>query len=267
MAPLFQFNFDKPGPGVHPDEPRKTGYPRFEELLLRNGGSFFKAGLLSCVTFLPFCMGLAAAVMSHQFLLMVMAGILGGMIMGPQITGLADTILRAQRDEAGIWWNSYKEAWKKNWKASLVPGALVGFLTASLIFTLLHLNTESLSVAVLIGMVLSALVILGIFTYVFPQIALFDMPLRQCLLNALLLTLRHPRRTLSAALLQGIYWGLFLAYYPLTQILLPLTGLWFPMFMGLSVVYTPMEAEYDLEARVKQYQDEKYAAAKEAAEV
>ena len=27
---LFQFNFDKPGPGVNPDEPRKTGYPRFE---------------------------------------------------------------------------------------------------------------------------------------------------------------------------------------------------------------------------------------------
>ena len=91
MAPLFQFNFDKPGPGVNPDEPRKTGYRRFEELLINNGGSFFKAGFLSFLTFLPFYAGLVVSVLAHQFPLMILAGLLGGMIAGPQITGLADT--------------------------------------------------------------------------------------------------------------------------------------------------------------------------------
>lgn len=258
MAPLFQYNFDKPGPGVHPDEPRKTGYPRFEELLLRNGWNFFKAGLFACVSFLPFFFGLVISVTVHQFPLMLLSGIVGGAVMGPQITGLADTILRAQRDEPGIWWLVYKDAWKANWKASLIPGALTGFLFACLIFALLHLNPNSLSIAVLFMLALSCLLCLAVFTYMFPQIALFDMKLGQILRNALLLTLRHPVRTLCAALFQAIYWGVILAYYPLSQILLPLTGLWFPMFVGLSIVYTPMEADFDLEALVKQHQNEKY---------
>ena len=187
---------------------------------------------------------------------MLLSGILGGALAGPQITGLADTILRAQRDEPGIWWLTYKAAWKKNWRASLLPGALMGFLLGSLVFTLLHLNTQALSLSVLLGLALSALLCLAIFTYLFPQIALFDMPLGQILRNALLLTLRHPLRTLGAALLQAVYWGAFLAYYPISQLALPLTGLWFPMFMGLSAVYTPMEADFDLEALVKQHQEE-----------
>ena len=255
MPPFFQFNFDKPGPGIPPDLPRKTGYPRFEELLLQNGDSFFKAGFLAAISFLPFYIGLVVAIEIHQFPLMLIAGILGGCIAGPQITGLADTILRAQRDEPGIWWLTYKDAWKKNWKASLVPGALIGFLTASFVFALMHLNTDSLSIPVLIGFAGSALLCLAVFTYLFPQIALFDMKLDLILRNCLLLTLRHPCKTLGAALLQAIYWGLFLAFYPISQIFLPLTGLWFPMFMGLSVIYPPMEKAFDLEALVKKEQE------------
>lgn len=260
MAPLFQYNFDKPGPGVNPDEPRKTGYPRFEELLLNSGGNFFKAGLLACFSFLPFYIGLAIAVVSHQFPLMLLAAVLGGMIAGPQITGMADTILRAQRDEPGMWWLTYKDAWKKNWKASLAPGGLTGFLFGPLVFMLLHLNTQSLSIAVLLGLLLSMLLIFSITTYLFPQVALFDMKLGPILRNAMLMTLRHPVRTLSAALLQAFYWGAFLAYYPISQVVLPLTGLWFPMFVGLSVVYTPMEAEFNLEELIKQHQEEQFHA-------
>lgn len=256
MAPIFNFNFDKPGPGVHPDEPRRTGYARFEELLLRNGSGFFKAGLIACISFLPFYIGLAVSVIAHLFPLMVVAGIVGGMIAGPQLTGISDTLLRAQRDEPGVWWLTYKDAWKKNWKASLVPGALVGFLTASLVYAMMHLNAEALSISVMASFVLSALLILAVITYVFPQIALFDMPLMQILKNTLLLTLRHPLVTLKAAFLQVIYWALFLAFYPFSQLALPLTGLWLPMFMGQSVIYPSMEEEFDLEALVKAHQEQ-----------
>lgn len=256
MPPIFQFNFDKPGPGVNPGEPRKTGYARFTELLGLHFGSFFKAGLLACISALPFYFGLSLAVMTHLFPLMLLTGLLGGAIAGPQITGLADTILRAQRDEPGLWWLTYKAAWKKNWKASLVPGALAGFLSASMIFALLHLNAEALSLSVLLGFLLSALLCLAVFTYLFPQVALFEMGLGHILRNAMLLILRHPLKTLGAALLQAIYWGLFLAYHPLSQLMLPITGLWFPLFMGMSVVYPSMEAEFNLEELVRQHQEE-----------
>ena len=260
---LFQFNFDKPGPGVHPDEPRKTGYPRFEELLLRNGGGFFKAGLLACFSFLPFYLGLAISVTIHMFPLMVAAGILGGLIAGPQLTGLADTILRAQRDEPGDWWLTYKDAWKKNWKASLVPGALIGFLFACLVYAVMHLNMAAIAPSVLLGFILSALVLLSVFTYIFPQLALFDMSLSAILRNTMILTLRHPLFSLKAAFLQAIYWAVFLAFYPISQLMLPLTGLWFPMFMGLSVIYPSMEEDFDLEALVKEHQEQTYRSEEE----
>lgn len=256
MAPIFQFNFDKPGPGVNPGEPRKTGCSRFAELLSVSGWSFFKAGLLACFSFLPFYIGLAASVVTYLFPLMVLSGVLGGAIAGPQITGLVDTILRAQRDEPGLWWLTYKAAWKKNWKASLLPGALAGFVSASLVFALLHLNTQALSPVVLLGFALSALVSIGIFVYMFCQIALFEMGLGQILRNSILLTLRHPLKTLGGALLQGIYWVAFLAYYPISQLALPLTGLWLPLFMGMSVIYPSMEKEFDLEALVREHQEE-----------
>lgn len=259
MSPIFQYNFDKPGPGVNPNEPRKTGYRRFAELLSLSGWSFFKAGILACFAFLPFYIGLATSVVTHQFPLMLVSSLLGGAIAGPQITGLVDTILRAQRDEPGIWWLTYKAAWKKNWKASLVPGALAGFLSGSLVFVLLHLNTGALSVFVLLGMAVSALLCLSVFTYMFSQIALFDMGLGQILRNAMLLTLRHPLRTLGGALLQALYWGIFLAYYPFSQLILPITGLWFPLFVGLSVIYPPMEAEFNLEALVKEHQEKAFS--------
>lgn len=258
MPPLFQFNFDKPGPGVNPDAPRKTGYRRFEELLLESGGRFFKSGLLACLGLLPFYFGLSVSVSAHLFPLMLLSGLLGGMIAGPQITCLADTVLRAQRDEPGNWWLTYKAAWKQNWKASLVPGALAGFLAASLVYMLAHLNLEALSVSVVVSVLISALLSLAMLTYIFPQVALFDMGLLPILKNALLLTLRHPLRTLAAAAAQLLYWGLFLAYFPLTQLLLPLTGLWFPMFLGLSIVYKPMEADFDLENRVKAHQEARF---------
>ena len=54
---LFNFHFDRPGPGVSPDAPRKKGPARFFEILGRDLMSFYlaqparRAGLL--VGYLP----------------------------------------------------------------------------------------------------------------------------------------------------------------------------------------------------------------------
>ena len=77
---------------------------------------------------------------THSLIPLLAAGILGGMLAAPQIVGLNDTILRALRDEPGYWWGTYKRAWKRNAKASLLPGAVCGLLLALEIFTLFHLD-------------------------------------------------------------------------------------------------------------------------------
>ena len=58
---LFNFHFDRPGPGVSPDAPRKKGPARFFEILGRDLMSFYLAGLLALVSALPFVCGAAAA--------------------------------------------------------------------------------------------------------------------------------------------------------------------------------------------------------------
>ena len=50
---LFNFHFDRPGPGVSPDAPRKKGPARFFEILGRDLMSFYLAGLLALVSALP----------------------------------------------------------------------------------------------------------------------------------------------------------------------------------------------------------------------
>ena len=104
---LFMRNFDKPGPGVSPDAPRKKGAARFFEILGRDFSTIWLAGILAMLGGLPFAAGVWFAVETHSLVPLVIAGVLGGMIAAPQIVGLNDTILRTLRDEPGYWWETY----------------------------------------------------------------------------------------------------------------------------------------------------------------
>ena len=123
---LFMRNFDKPGPGVSPDAPRKKGAARFFEILGRDFSTIWLAGILAMLGGLPFAAGVWFAVETHSLVPLVIAGVLGGMIAAPQIVGLNDTILRTLRDEPGYWWETYRRTWKRNLKESLLPGAVCG---------------------------------------------------------------------------------------------------------------------------------------------
>ena len=122
---LFHQNFDKPGPGVSPNAPRKKGAARYFEVLARDFSTFWMAGLLAMISSLPFALGLWFAVTTHSLIPMLLAGILGGMLAAPQIVGLNDTVLRALRDEPGFWWHTYKRVWKQSFKSSFLPGMIV----------------------------------------------------------------------------------------------------------------------------------------------
>ena len=54
---LFTRNFDKPGPGVSPDAPRKKGAARFFEILGRDFSTIWLAGILAMLGGLPFAAG------------------------------------------------------------------------------------------------------------------------------------------------------------------------------------------------------------------
>ncbi len=111
-------DFDREGPDG--DLPRKTGLPRFWEVLSRDFGDIFRAGLLALLGGVPFLVGLAFSLTSHVLLFAPVCGFVGGAVAGPQLCGLADTILRGLRDEPGFWWHTYRRAWKRSAKDALL---------------------------------------------------------------------------------------------------------------------------------------------------
>src|SRR5699024_5162290 len=153
---LFNMHYDRPGPGVNPDTPRKKGAARFAEVLGRDMLSFWCAGMLALLSALPFALGLILSLLTHAVLPMLLAGALGGMIAAPQLAGLQDTILRSLRDEPGYWWATYRQVWKRNLKGSLLPGAVGGLILAMQIFAAWHLGAGqgSLLAVLVIGLVL-----------------------------------------------------------------------------------------------------------------
>ena len=110
-------------------------------------------------------------------LFMLLAGIIGGLIAGPELSAMADTVLRSLRDEPGYWWETYRRVWKRNARESLVPGILTGLVLSIQIFTLFHMSVISADIVTWVLLILSFVVTLGLESYIWPQIALLDLPL------------------------------------------------------------------------------------------
>ena len=209
---LFTRNFDKPGPGVSPDAPRKKGAARFFEILGRDFSTIWLAGILAMLGGLPFAAGVWFAVETHSLVPLVIAGVLGGMIAAPQIVGLNDTILRTLRDEPGYWWETYRRTWKRNLKESLLP---------------------------------------GIAQYLYVQVALLDLSFAGLLKNSLMLFLGYLPRSGLGLLWQLLYWGAVALFWPISSFVLILTSLWLPCLLSLMAIYPALEKSFDIEKKIK----------------
>lgn len=251
---LFNMHYDRPGPGVNPDTPRKKGAARFAEVLGRDMLSFWCAGMLALLSALPFALGLILSLLTHAVLPMLLAGVLGGMIAAPQLTGLHDTILRSLRDEPGYWWATYRRAWKRNLKGSLLPGAVCGLILAMQIFAAWHLGAGqgSLLAVLVIGLVLLG----GLAQYLFAQVALLDLPFASLLKNAVLLFFGYLPRTLLGVLWQGVYWGLVVAFFPFSAPVLLVTGFWLPAALSLMAIYPPLEKSFHIEETIRKMRED-----------
>ena len=227
-------NFDKPGPGVSPDAPRKKGAARFFEILGRDFSTIWLAGILAMLGGLPFAAGVWFAVETHSLVPLVIAGVLGGMIAAPQIVGLNDTILRTLRDEPGYWWETYRRTWKRNLKESLLPGAVCGLLLAMELFSLCHINIAGGHVAVIAVLV-----------------ALLDLSFAGLLKNSLMLFLGYLPRSGLGLLWQLLYWGAVALFWPISSFVLILTSLWLPCLLSLMAIYPALEKSFDIEKKIK----------------
>lgn len=234
-----------------PVQGRKVGIARFFELLGRDLWPLYKSGILCVLGFLP---GTALAVfgmMAGSALLTVVGGVVGGLVGGPFLSGMIDTVLRALRDEPGYWWNTYKRAWKQNWRQSLVPGALLGLFVGSWAW-MLRAQAESgnTSTALWVASIAGISVCTGFFTWLLAQVPLVDLPLAQIAKNAGLMFFGFFPRTTAAALVLALYWGATLLYLPATILTILAFGFWLPVTIALMIVYPGLEKVFKLEETI-----------------
>ncbi len=242
-------DFDREGPDG--DLPRKTGLPRFWEVLSRDFGDIFRAGLLALLGGVPFLVGLAFSLTSHVLLFAPVCGFVGGAVAGPQLCGLADTILRGLRDEPGFWWHTYRRAWKRSAKDALLPGVVGGLLLSTQMFLLFHAGALGLRTAAGAGLIAGILLMLAVSLYLWPQLALMDLPFLRLVKNALLLFLGQLPRSVGALAILADYLGLMTRFFTLAVTVLPFTNLWVPMFPALFLIYPGINENFRIEEQLR----------------
>ena len=245
---------NRPGAGVDPEAPRKRGVFRLWEVFSRDYWFIMLAGLLALAGMLPFIAGTVIAYRTHSLLIMLLTGLVGGMIAAPGICGLADVLLRCLRDEPGFWWHRYKNAMKRNWKGSLMPGALFGMIFSAQYFTLLHLPLSDSGLGMFICQLVGMLVSVSLFLYVFMQIALMELPLLKMLKNGIWLSIRYLPKTLLASLSQLAYWLVIVIFFPATAVIVLLTSIWLPLLVAFVGLYPVVDDVFEIEKRLNEEQ-------------
>lgn len=230
---------------------RKVGLPRYFEMVGRDLWSFYRAGFLCAVGFLPGAALLWFGLLGGSALYSLLGGVLAGLVGAPFLSGMIDTVLRSLRDEPGYWWHTYRRAWKQNWRQSLVPGALLGLFLGGWGWLLRTMTSgtmaESPDAKLWVVALVSIFVCTGFLAYLLVQVPLLDLPLGQLAKNAALMFLGFFPRTAAAALLLLVYWGLTLLYMPYTLPVLLLFSFWLPVSAVVMILYPALDKAFKLE--------------------
>ena len=256
----------KSGPGVEKDAPRKTGVGRFFELVGRDMSGMFLANLLTCLGFLPVICLVYIGFLMNSLPVMLVSAAAGGILAGPALAGMYDTVLRALRDEAGYWWVTYRKAFKRNFKASILPGVLYSVIVTLQIF-LVCFCFQMLAQGVNVGVPLWVATVLNLvlfhmlFSYMWPQVVLLDQPLGQTLKNSVNCMIAFLPHALAAAIVQILFWGIVILCMPLGLLLMIVFGFWFSTEVSCQIVYSDLDRVFHIEENIRKMKDAELEAA------
>ena len=239
--------------------PKKKGLMRVIELLDRDSGKFFKAGVLALIGLIPFFVAVMFAVANGALSLLLLCAPTGMLAM-PQLLAAADTVMRSMRDEVGWWfWDTYKTVWKRNFRAALLPGAIGGLLVGLQIYCVYSLTLLENPTSDFLMLLAAMAIATAITQFYFPLAVCMELPFGALARNCFVMFFCHPVKALLAALVQLIYWGIMLTWFPLTLVILVLTSVWLPMLLANSILYPAMDKELNLTETYEALQKERWS--------
>lgn len=230
--------------------PQESARTRFVRRFRRDGWHWYFAGYLVIISALPYVAGLIFSIDNLSLFPMLITAPIGGMLAAPQLCGLADTLLRSFRDEEqDSWWKTYRKVWKRNWKATLLPGAIFGTISALQLFTLNYLALEG-DFAMFVWVAFTVLITTPILSFLIVLLAVVEERFLMLVRNSVILCFHKPLRMLAALLVQLIYWGLICWFFPKSLPVFILTQFWLPTSVATALIYPPVEKAFDLEKRI-----------------
>ena len=144
--------------------------------------------------------------------------------MGASFAALYDSTFRGFRQGDKHCWGRFWQVYKTNWKASLAPGIvfLAGMfaLTKTLVALWNSAVAGSISWMLFSGAAFAGILVLGIFSVLFPMLSRFENSFTGLLKNTVFLAMANLPRTLALGLLNAAA-GLLCAFYILPLFFLP----------------------------------------------
>ena len=221
---LFSRNYDKPGPGVNKDEPRKKGFRRFVELISRDFSNLVKMNVLFCGCLLPsvalFFLGLYGLYPPVTLVLSIIAAY----PVGPAFTASQFCISKMLCDVPGFLWHDWKRKFRETRRQAAVPGIFCTVFTYGQILLWVQILIEGAgggAIWTAIGFC-SLLLFSLIAPYIFLHLAYVDLKMMQIVRNSVLIAIANLPRSFMGALVGGIAWLAFILFYPVSVLFAPL---------------------------------------------
>lgn len=262
---FFKKDYNKPGPGVPKNAPRKTGASRLFEILGRDFGNLIKLNLI----YFPFILIPALCLvfvwlsfLAGVGLYMLIAAILGAAAcipLGGATSAMYYCITKMQWDEPGFIWHDFKKTLKENFRGTMWVGVIYGVLTGAQTIAFLFYQTigGGLGIALMAIFFFSVLLIAMVMPYFFTQAPYLDMGAGDMLRNSLMMALGFAPKSLMGAILGS---GLIIAqvlFFPFTFITLVLFGFTLPCLFALTWVWPVVDKQFEIEKTLRKRKTEK----------
>lgn len=255
---FFKKDYNKPGPGVPKNAPRKKGFARFLEIVGRDAGNLVKLNLLFFACCLPSLLLFLLSLLTFGqdgFLFWALLAWILSFAVGPAITAVYYLITKMLRDDPGFIWHDFKRIFKSNFKGTVLPGMFYTLILGSQALSFFYYyrigSTGGLSFVVFAIYLFSVLLFAMAAPYFFLQKAYLDLKNGGVLKNSLLLALANAPRSLMGALLGS---GLILAqmlFLPLTFITLVIFGFSLPMLLNMMWIWPPVDKVFSIEKTLR----------------
>lgn len=232
---------------------RQEGFRRYRQLLTFYAGTWFRIGLFTVAGAIPLATGIFFSILSSSILVLIPCSIVGGMIFGPFLAGMFDSILRGLRDDPNNWWSNYKKSWRQNWRGSLLPGALLGLFIGVYAFMayIFWVSERGPTPATLALSLFSGFLAILLNTLYWPQMVLFRQSAVNRMRNIILFTAKYLWKVAGACVLQMAYFLLIVLFAPWTLLLIPILGVWYILFLSQFLLYEALDRELRIEEQYR----------------